>query len=200
MGMGETYADYCSQVSERMSPPGRFNCGATGTWQAGICKPMTFAALAAFKNVQTQLNRIAKAKGWPAIGVDGALGPSAVALFNRAVPTMNSVMGYHHTADWTCDAIALQATNMGAALKATADRLPAATVAGGGSSSGSGSPGGAYVPPGPPPPTGMDSLMNNPWALGGMALGGFLIVNDKGAKKARRKGKSKRRRAGRRRR
>jgi len=46
----------------------------------GVCKPSTTATLAAFQNLQTQLNRVAQAKNLPKVAVDGDVGPGTVAL------------------------------------------------------------------------------------------------------------------------
>jgi len=54
----------------------------------GICKPSTITALAAFKRLQTQLNRVAYAKGLSTIAVDGDIGPGTVSLVNKLAPSL----------------------------------------------------------------------------------------------------------------
>lgn len=49
----------------------------------GVCKPSTVSALATFKRLQTQLNRIAAAKSIPTIAIDGDIGPGTVTLFGK---------------------------------------------------------------------------------------------------------------------
>ncbi len=50
---------------------------------SGIAKPMTNEALAAFKELQNQLNRVAQVKGWSKTPVDGRIGPLTIALYNK---------------------------------------------------------------------------------------------------------------------
>lgn len=47
----------------------------------GVCKPSNVEALATFKRCQAQLNRVAQAKGFKTIAVDGDIGPGTVSLF-----------------------------------------------------------------------------------------------------------------------
>ena len=47
---------------------------------AGMAKPMTTAALNAFKALQDQLNRVASIKSWSKVPVDGRIGSGTVAL------------------------------------------------------------------------------------------------------------------------
>lgn len=49
----------------------------------GVCKPKNFPALSAAKDLQMQLNRIAKAKSIGTIVVDGDVGPGTVGLVGR---------------------------------------------------------------------------------------------------------------------
>lgn len=51
---------------------------------SGVCKPMDSDTLAKFKELQNQLNRVAKVSGWSLIDVDGRLGSKTVALYNKA--------------------------------------------------------------------------------------------------------------------
>lgn len=52
--------------------------------RSGNCKPTNFATLAKFKALQTQLNRVAHAKGLPKIAVDGDIGPGTIKLLASA--------------------------------------------------------------------------------------------------------------------
>jgi lysozyme family protein len=56
----------------------------------GVCKPSTITALAAFKRLQTQLNRVAFAKGLSTIAVDGDIGAGTVSLVNKLAPALIS--------------------------------------------------------------------------------------------------------------
>lgn len=51
--------------------------------RSGNCKPTNFETLAKFKELQTQLNRAAHAKGLPKIAVDGDIGPGTLALMAK---------------------------------------------------------------------------------------------------------------------
>ncbi len=78
----------------------------------GICKPANFATLDKFKELQRQANRYAAAKGIPdRVTVDGDIGPKLIALIAKA--TGQSPL--------TCTALALQAEERTAEMKAFAD-------------------------------------------------------------------------------
>ncbi len=49
----------------------------------GVCKPSTFAALAKFKELQAQLNRVSAVTGGAPIVVDGDIGPGTVGLYSK---------------------------------------------------------------------------------------------------------------------
>jgi hypothetical protein len=89
----------------------------------GICKPSDTRTLAAFKELQSQLNRLAKGKGLSdRISVDGDIGPGTS---NLMVKTGMS------TSTMACTAIAVAATAFAAQAKQLADQLKApASVAG----------------------------------------------------------------------
>ena len=55
----------------------------TGSGSSMTCKPANFTALAAFKELQSQANRVAQMKGYKKIAVDGDLGPGTAALVNQ---------------------------------------------------------------------------------------------------------------------
>lgn len=73
---------------------GTTTTAADFTSTGGVCKAKNFPALAMAQEFQAQLNRVAHAKGYSKIAVDGALGPGTMALF-RLVQTASSgsVMG-----------------------------------------------------------------------------------------------------------
>lgn len=54
----------------------------------GIVKPSTPTALAIFKDLQAQLNRVASVTGNKVIMVDGDIGPGTVALFAAVKPVL----------------------------------------------------------------------------------------------------------------
>jgi hypothetical protein len=51
---------------------------------AGVAKPMDVATLDLFKELQRQLNRVAQAKGYSKVDVDGRIGPGTVKLYGKA--------------------------------------------------------------------------------------------------------------------
>jgi hypothetical protein len=53
------------------------------TTYPGICRPSNKGALAIFKNLQAQLNRVAQGAGLSKITVDGDLGNATLALFGK---------------------------------------------------------------------------------------------------------------------
>jgi len=50
-----------------------------------ICKPMTWDALDTFKELQRACNRVAEAKGWKYLDVDGRIGPLTRGMVNKIV-------------------------------------------------------------------------------------------------------------------
>lgn len=92
------------------------------------CKPMNFPALAATRELQNQLNRVAQVKGFGKISADGAVGPSTLALFRQVqAVAAGSVMGD----PGSCMGIAPDVDVLGAQVRAVADTLGApATVSG----------------------------------------------------------------------
>jgi hypothetical protein len=77
----------------------------------GVVKPSTFDALATFKNLQNQLNRVAAVSGNKPIAVDGDIGPGTVTLYAAVKP---------HLATYAAvEASGADATKIGAAGTAT---------------------------------------------------------------------------------
>lgn len=77
----------------------------------GTCKPMNFATLDKFKELQRQMNRVAKVRGFSIIAVDGDIGPGTTSLFNKIFAQ-----------SMTCSQIATLAEAYAAQLKAIADQ------------------------------------------------------------------------------
>lgn len=94
----------------------------------GVCKPQNFPALAAVREFQRQMNRVAQVKGWSKIADDGAVGPGTLALFRLVQSAAGgSVMGDASS----CMGVAPDVDVLGQQIKAYADSLGApATVAG----------------------------------------------------------------------
>lgn len=92
----------------------------------GVCKPANFPALNAVRELQRQMNRVAKVKGYGAVAVDGAVGPDTLALFRRVqAASAGSVMGDAST----CINVAADSDVLGGQVKDLADALGApATV------------------------------------------------------------------------
>lgn len=87
-----------------------------------VCKPMNLPALAAVREYQGQLNRVAQIKGFSKIATDGAIGPGTLAL-HRLVQSAagGSVMGDPST----CMGVAPDVDVLGAQIRAFADTLGA---------------------------------------------------------------------------
>jgi hypothetical protein len=84
----------------------------------GVCKPTNFTSLAAFKDLQTQLNRLAQAQGLSKIPVDGDIGPATLKLISQLKPfPFASFM----SPAATCATVAANATNITTVAKTTAD-------------------------------------------------------------------------------
>jgi hypothetical protein len=94
----------------------------------GVCKPQNFPALAASRELQGQLNRVAQMKGFGKISTDGAIGPGTLALFKQVQSiAAGSVMGDPSS----CAGIAPDVDVLSGQVKAVADTLGApATVSG----------------------------------------------------------------------
>lgn len=90
----------------------------------GACKPMNFPALAAVREFQRQLNRVAQVKGFGKIASDGAVGAGTLALFRRVQSaSAGSVMGDPSTCMGVApdvDVLASQVRDMANALGAPA--------------------------------------------------------------------------------
>ena len=178
--------------------------------EGNLCKPANFGALATFKRLQRNINRLSSLKKWALIGEDGEIGTATINAFNRLAgmaddfrkagqaPTPGTLKG--------CDSLAINATFWANDLGFVADRLGAPTDPSAKPAKPVTVTGGAYVPPpptGPAAPPDMMAMLTSPLGLGAMAVGGFLLIREdkKGRPRAgKRKAASKRRRAGRRRR
>lgn len=80
----------------------------------GTCKPTNFPTLEKFKELQRQLNRVAKVKKLSPIAVDGDIGPGTVSLFNKVVG-----------ASVNCSALAVIAEAQAQMFKTLADQAGA---------------------------------------------------------------------------
>src|SRR5262249_21761125 len=90
----------------------------------GACKPMNLPALAAAREYQGQLNRVAQVKGYGKISTDGAIGPATLAP-HRLVQSAagGSVMGDPSS----CMGVAPDVDVLAVQIRAFADSLGAPT-------------------------------------------------------------------------
>lgn len=123
--------------ASQADPADNVNQTATGTSTSaadftvvnGVCKPQNFPALAAARNFQGQLNRVAQAKGFGKISTDGAIGPGTLALFRKvqAAAPAGQIMGDPST----CMGVAPDVDVLGQQIQVFADALGTpATVSG----------------------------------------------------------------------
>ena len=92
------------------------------TARAGVCKPTNLTALGYVKELQKQLNRVAQAKGYSKIGVDGEIGPGTLALFAKVQAGAGTqIMG----SAGSCMGIAPDADVLSAQVQAYADSIGA---------------------------------------------------------------------------
>ncbi len=148
-----------------------------------VAKPQNFPALAAAKDLQMQLNRVAKAKGFGTISVDGAIGPGTIALLNKG-----AVVGGFPPTSTVADVIT-HVPSTTANVKALADKIGAppptapevAKAASAGSIVVTGTTGGTqeFKPPGAVASIG-DKLKSLPETVkivggGALVLGGILL-------------------------
>lgn len=88
----------------------------------GVCKARNFPALAAAKELQAQLNRVAQQKKFGKIAVDGAIGPGTLALFRQVqAAAAGAVMGDPSS----CAGVAADADVLSEQVKAYANSLGA---------------------------------------------------------------------------
>lgn len=132
-GLGDGVDDFLYNLglTDRPDPSDKVDQTATGgttTTAAdfvsvgGVCKPRNFPALRVVQAFQGQLNRVAHAKGWGKTAVDGAIGPSVLALFRKVQSASNgSVMGDPST----CMGVAADVDVLAAQVKDMADTLGA---------------------------------------------------------------------------
>lgn len=143
-GMGDVWDDIENFVmtggavdASQVNPADNVNQTTTGTSTSaadftvvnGACKPQNFPALAAARNFQAQLNRVAQAKGFGKISTDGAVGPGTLALFRKvqAAAPPGQIMGDPST----CMGVAPDVDVLGQQVQVFADSLGVpATVSG----------------------------------------------------------------------
>lgn len=94
----------------------------------GVCKPTNFPALELAKELQRQLNRVAKAKGFTRVVVDGAIGSGTLVLFKQVQGlTKGSLMGDPSS----CMGVAPDVDILGVQAKEFADSINAPADGGG---------------------------------------------------------------------
>lgn len=93
------------------------------TARAGVCKPNNLTALSYVKELQRQLNRVAQAKGFPRVGVDGEIGPGTLSLFAKvqAAAGGSQIMGTPSS----CLGVAPDADVLSAQVQSYADSIRA---------------------------------------------------------------------------
>jgi len=115
---------------------------------AGVAKPMDVATLDLFKELQRQLNRVAQAKGFTKIDVDGRIGPGSVKLYQKAFGSST-----------TSDGLATAAASVQQSAKSIADLASVpATVPG------------PTIPLSPPSTANPDGTVADPPGVGILAL------------------------------
>ena len=155
-----------------------FNC----TKYAGVCKPTNANALAQVQEAQRQLNRVAQAKGFSKITVDGDVGPKMVALAQKALGT-GGVTASVSSVALNVDSIAPLAKSLADSAGAPATVSQPAPIV---------QP--SYIPPGAPAPIAVPQAGGFIPPIGGLsqnqmlilaAVGGFIVYK-KFIKKGRR--------------
>lgn len=171
----------------------------------GVCKPMDFATLAVFKDLQSQINRLAAAKLVSSrVVVDGDIG---VLTTSMAAQGAKGMSGADRLV--SCDDVAAIADELAARFKARADQIGAPERVAGKKPTAPKAPAeepGADLPPAAIPEGALASITKSPIALAAIGgLGLLLLLKRKGkpARKARKprkaRGRRKTRRAARRR-
>lgn len=141
-GMGDDFGDLLDLMfsgnvgsASTADPNDNVNQTTTGTSTtaddftsvAGVCKPRNFFSLNVARELQRQLNRVAQVKGFPKVGVDGAIGPSTLALFTKVQGISNGQLMGTPT---SCMGVAPDVDILAPQVKSLADSLGApATVA-----------------------------------------------------------------------
>ena len=113
-------ADPADNVNQNAS--GTSTTSGDFTTVGGVCKAQNFPALAMVEEFQSQMNRVARVKGFTAIAVDGAVGPATLALFRLVqAASSGSVQGDPSS----CMGVAPDVDVLGAQIKTLADSLGA---------------------------------------------------------------------------
>jgi hypothetical protein len=101
---------------------GTTTTAADFTSVGGVCKAKNFPALAMVQEFQSQLNRVAQARGFSKIAADGTIGPATMALFRLVqAASSGSVMGD----STSCAALSADVDVVGAQIRTFADTLGA---------------------------------------------------------------------------
>jgi lysozyme family protein len=146
---------------------------------------MTFEALAVFKALQAQINRIAHIAGFSKIRVDGDLGPQTVVAANKGIKFIGGT-----TLASDCNMLAKGAEKTRDAFKRNADERGVAVAVKGPTAPKRG-PSPAPGVPGPVIEAGFTQMLTSPLGLAALAIAGLLIW--RASKKPKRK-KAKRKR------
>lgn len=143
-GMGDVWDDFENFImtggaidASQADPADNITQTATGTSTSsadfsivnGVCKPKNFPALAATRAFQMQLNRVAQAKGFSKISMDGAVGPATMTLFKQVQASASPGQIAGDTS--SCLNISADVDVLGQQIQVFADALGApATVSG----------------------------------------------------------------------
>lgn len=118
---GVSAADRIMQTFDGSGSISASDFKAVGT----ACKPMNVIALGFAVNLQNQMNRVAKVKGFGKVAPDGAIGPGTLALLKKIQAANPQILGNTTACIW----IAADADVIGDQVKQYADALGApATV------------------------------------------------------------------------
>lgn len=168
--------------------------------RGSVCKPANSATLAIFKDMQSQLNRVAQAVGVSKIAVDGDIGNGTLYLLSNIASKMNSInameVALANEASNNCSTVAARAETIAYFAKAVANaRGVSSSVSqggGGGGGGGSSSAPPVTIPPGtatvPGPAAGggimasissMGTLEKAAVAVGAVAVGVALFGKKK---------------------
>ncbi len=180
-----------SYSMSRQSAMGELTAGTDWSVVGGICRPTNSTALREIKGLQSNANRILKAKGKALIDVDGRVGPKTLAAVNYLVPMMGASFGHFSN----CSEVTKWADDLNLTFEgyANTNRYPAVGAPPTSRPSTVTSTGKIYNPP---QQAGFVQFLTTPVGLalvgGGVFL--FLMSKDKKKKPAKRKPVRRRRR------
>lgn len=149
--------DFCSTMNDQCKSP-----------ISGVCLPMNAEAVATFKSLQGQLNRVAAVKGWPLVNVDGRIGEKTVSLLERVLGiTAQDCNFVAMGAMGFAAQVAIKANSAGAptTVKPPASSKPSVTLA----------DGTVYHPPGAREAW-FTAMLKSPVGLAALVVGGLVLV------------------------